>query len=731
MQSYEIVTSAQKMMLGLSNWICCLLLSLPILPAAYALDGPDLLVSDSSVLTQVIAIGSEFNVSYTIRNAGNVPASGEFVTDLLLSTDSSITSYDANLDARVYLQSLGVGESHTVNLVASIPAWLSPGMYYLGVITDNESTVNEADETNNVSLIGSVEVVQHADLTTTSVSISNSEIPIGSTISATYSVTNIGDSPVFSGTTTELVISSDDVISADDIRIKAAAQLPSLAANETYSGVLQAVIPGWLTPGAYYVGVISDVNNDLAEIDETNNALKVAGVINITDGGAGPVITISSPQDGLVTNNSQVAINGALDTQATLTVNNQSIELAADNSFSTIYSLQEGVNELVFVAVGANNISSTHTLFVTLDSILPAPINQALVTISEPSNGIVEITGQAGAAEAGTSVIITNISLSQNVTVMSTDDGSFSTPLEANPSDQIEFVVRDQAMNSSTPVIMLVEFTYIMIDSPVMSQTIEGSHVNVQGQFQAPINSGITVNGVIAQQSDGRFYVNNLRLGDVNTITVVLTTAQGSIYSDDVQVNSISASAFTLDTNKTSGYPPFDTTFSINNHRNENILSVAIDFETDGTVDYSSNTNFNGIIHTYSEIGVYTATAEITTSNQIYTVAAKIVVVDLSVIEQRIVAAFDTLVDALQNQNIDAALGTLSPSLESKFEQIFTLNFERLPEIASQLGSISGGRLIGDDLAELVIIKQQDGVNVGYKIYIKRDIDGVWRISDM
>ncbi|MEA2876324.1 MAG: hypothetical protein QOF14_1520 [Hyphomicrobiales bacterium] len=103
--------------------------------------------SDPDLLIVNFALGST-TASYTVYDTGGPsPAS---TAGLYLSTDSTITTADTLLAASV-VSALSGGGTENKNVPLGLPANLTPGTYYLGIIADTGGQVTESNETNNVS----------------------------------------------------------------------------------------------------------------------------------------------------------------------------------------------------------------------------------------------------------------------------------------------------------------------------------------------------------------------------------------------------------------------------------------------------------------------------------------------------------------------------------------------------------------------------------------------------
>jgi RHS repeat-associated protein len=106
-----------------------------------------------------------------------------------------------------------------------------------------------------------------------------------------------------------------------------------------------------------------------------------------------PGITITSPVDGLVTNQAGQTITGRLNEAATLTLNGQAVTVNADNQFTTTVTLQPGLNTFLLRAADQAGNTAESTLRLTLDTTAPS------ITVVSPPDGL--ITNRAAQTVTG------------------------------------------------------------------------------------------------------------------------------------------------------------------------------------------------------------------------------------------------------------------------------------------------------------------------------------------
>lgn len=99
-----------------------------------------------------------------------------------------------------------------------------------------------------------------------------------------------------------------------------------------------------------------------------------------------PALIVTSPTEGLVTNQSTVTVvgttNDVTSTPVTLTINSEVVAVEDNGSFSKVVTLTEGENTITIVATDAAGKSSTITRHVTLDT--GAPVITAISITPNP-----------------------------------------------------------------------------------------------------------------------------------------------------------------------------------------------------------------------------------------------------------------------------------------------------------------------------------------------------------
>ena len=203
-----------------------------------------------------------------------------------------------------------------------------------------------------------------------------------------------------------------------------------------------------LTEGEYVIeATITDRGGNLSE-----PATVTVGV-DLT----APQLTVIAPEDGLITNEpAALALSGSISEPGTIELNGASVTVATDLSFAHApLNLVEGTNVLNLLATDLAGNETSLQVTVIVDTIPPAAVNEALVTVSSVGS-TAAISGAPGAAEAGATIRATNTRSGESSAATVAGDGAFSLSLAAVTGDLANLVAVDRAGNVSPAVTVAV-----------------------------------------------------------------------------------------------------------------------------------------------------------------------------------------------------------------------------------------------------------------------------------
>jgi RHS repeat-associated protein len=203
-----------------------------------------------------------------------------------------------------------------------------------------------------------------------------------------------------------------------------------------------------------------------------------------------PGIQVHHPSPDFITNEAELVLSGELSEPATFRVNNETVELSPDRTFSHGISLTDGINPLALEAEdpAGNPTIVIHT--VTLDTVPPEEVLADHVAISGPDQGSVTVTGSAGSAEPDAHVRIKNLRTGQVTTAVITIEGGFVVHLAAQADDELEIVAIDAAGNTSSAITLSVSSGELPPDPTTVATPLSTTAITPFGDSVAFLHTG-------------------------------------------------------------------------------------------------------------------------------------------------------------------------------------------------------------------------------------------------
>jgi len=235
-----------------------------------------------------LAAGDLFDVSFSVENIGTL-AADSFWVDFYLSTDANITDEDyllgfERIDGLAGGSGTGLLSDSLFLPGANNSFWNGAGTYYVGMIVDALSDVEESDEGNNASTgefidyeaINIGDVQDQVDLAGLEFTVSSQTLSAGETAIATFEIQNLksGSAGTFKA---GFYLSPDAGITPSDYFL-GEQTINSLSGNASTGDLTQTfTLPGaedsfWQGDQTYFIGMILDSESAIGETDETNNA---------------------------------------------------------------------------------------------------------------------------------------------------------------------------------------------------------------------------------------------------------------------------------------------------------------------------------------------------------------------------------------------------------------------------------------------------------------------------
>jgi hypothetical protein len=280
-----------------TTWIAALVLALLSLPVAVsAQTRPDLVVVSPFTLPGAVVAGGTYPMSAVVRNQGTGGSQFNCI-GYYLSADNTWDATDAFLGSGCQTL-LFPGQSGTCSITATIPPLTTAGSRFLLLVADPLNAEQELNETNNVvafPLTVSAGGNVLPDLELWRPSISFAAVPPGGSTGAFTFINNRGPggAPAYE---IGFYLSADTVFSAStDVFLGLVTGGLSLPSGTIHSAPVLP-IPPTTVPGNYYLVIMADPRNVVAETNETNNsralALRITGPLTAIGSAALPALAV-------------------------------------------------------------------------------------------------------------------------------------------------------------------------------------------------------------------------------------------------------------------------------------------------------------------------------------------------------------------------------------------------------------------------------------------------------
>ena len=244
------------------------------------------------VKPEPLSAGSKFNFNFTIANLGgatNAPIEVSFY----LSKDKNISALDDKFLTRTIVSTLDANSNTIVmNLLNDLilpgtddPYWTGDGTYYVGMIIDPNNKIIESNEfdNRNVGLALDYDDViinktQSSNLRAKSFDVNPEPLKAGSKFNFDFNIENLGSASTGTSTVSFYLSTDRNITSSDKLLVTATIDgLKGKSSTGILNMVNDLVLPGindpfWTGDGTYYVGMVVDSGNVVAESNELDNS---------------------------------------------------------------------------------------------------------------------------------------------------------------------------------------------------------------------------------------------------------------------------------------------------------------------------------------------------------------------------------------------------------------------------------------------------------------------------
>jgi hypothetical protein len=272
----------------------------------------------------------------------------------------------------------------------------------------------------------------------------------------------------------------------------------------------------------------------------------------------------------------------------------------------------------------------------------------------------------------------------------------------------------------------------LSILSPTAGASLNTDLVHVTGTYSGPPNTGITVNGIVACSDGAHFYAENIELipGD-NQITAIATTLDGRTLTQTVGVTSVGQAPIKVTSEPACGVAPLSVTFEVMSRSDVPLNKVTIDYDGNGTTDYTSLSAATPVPFGYPIPATYQAQFTVTdVQGNVFHETLTIVVQDVGAADQMFQLLWNGMHAALVSGDKVSALRYLNGPAQAKYDPVFAVLMADMPTIVASYTSLQRFAF-GSGMTEYALNRSIDGVNRIFLINFIQDDDGVWRFDSI
>lgn len=285
---------------------------------------------------------------------------------------------------------------------------------------------------------------------------------------------------------------------------------------------------------------------------------------------------------------------------------------------------------------------------------------------------------------------------------------------------------------SNTKIFTVKNPLEIKITYPSSGETINRSKTIIKGTCKSDsIDIGIIVNGILAEINGNEWVANDvpLSIGE-NKIMAYVKDANGNTADSSITINtSDTTQKVRLSANIASGIQPLFVGFSVTTAIPNSIVSFQMDFEGNGTIDYS-DPSFEEMTYTYTNPGIYYPTVTVVDDQgNRYTDTIAITVQSKSEVESLLKTKWDGTKTLLKNGDIEGALGFFIESSKERYKGVFVALKDKMPDILATFIEFNIVDVY-ENIAEYEMVTNENGTLYSYPGVCVKDRSGIWKFKD-
>lgn len=237
------------------------------------------LVAQGIVGPEFAFLGALTPINVQVQNLHGASI-GPFTVSVLIGTDSDLSNAVTAGSTEI---SLSPFQSQPLTVDATPPASLGEGEFYFGLRVDSAGVIPEVNENNNqrASATATRLILGRPDLSVERVRVNRSNLSAGDPVTVYTRVRNVGGEPA-NNVRMAVMLSSNPVISPQDLEL--GTFNVTLAPGQTQNATTTVTVPSATNSGAYYFGTFADSNQQVDELNESNNGRATLQAVPVAGG---------------------------------------------------------------------------------------------------------------------------------------------------------------------------------------------------------------------------------------------------------------------------------------------------------------------------------------------------------------------------------------------------------------------------------------------------------------
>jgi hypothetical protein len=283
------------------------------------------------------------------------------------------------------------------------------------------------------------------------------------------------------------------------------------------------------------------------------------------------------------------------------------------------------------------------------------------------------------------------------------------------------------AATMSAAVTVSVQSVAVSIASPASGAAVDGETLLVQGSFQGPAGTGVTVNGAPAGVTGNQFTALVPIVPGAIALEARAFAPDGTAATHVVTVNaSGTPPPIDVTLSASEGFAPLPVTFTI-----RNLAAADLTFTFDGFGPFGLPGSATVALSVTYPAGIHAPEIVVTHSSGASSRSRYLVEsIDAAALDQQLRAIWGLLGEALVAGDKARALGFLSGAGREKYGPVFDQLLPAMPSIIASFSPLRAG-MASPRLMEYAVNRTIGGVNRIFFINFLRDSDGAWRVDSM